>query len=286
MRTLLVGLLILALAAALAVLHRRRKRHFLAVPRGVHLDSLVVAWTATYDAIRRGQRVVLPEHIVLAALCDRRAAALIESAGASAAALRRELDRHLPPPSGAPVDAVEVLPSPAVVALAKHAKPRTGAWWRSASPIDLVVAAQSAGDGSFAATLLTRACADLDRASREPRSAPEQRGPAGGRVEVVFWNDDVTPMDAVQRLLVDCFGMDEVEAIHVTFTVHFTGSAAAGAYPPDAAAALAARATEVARERGMPVRITLGPAAEEMDFAWATEPAAAAEARGGAPRAP
>ncbi|WP_437686505.1 ATP-dependent Clp protease adaptor ClpS [Sorangium sp. So ce176] len=285
MRTLLVGLLILVLATGLAVRHRRRKRRSRALPRGARLDTTVVMHTAGADAIRRGQRVVLPEHVVLAALCDRRVAALAESAGANAASLRRELDQHLPGPSETPVDIDDIALSPAVAAIVDRARARTAAW-RAPSPIDLVVAAQSAGEGCFAAALLTRACRDLDRASLDPPRSPEHGGPAEERVEVVFWNDDVTTMEAVERLLVECFGKDEVEATHFMLTVHFAGSAAAGAYPPDAAAALVARATEVARERGMPIRITLGPAAEEMGFTWATEPAGAAAGHGGEPRAP
>ncbi|WP_437314428.1 ATP-dependent Clp protease adaptor ClpS [Sorangium sp. So ce385] len=285
MRTLLVGLLVLALATGLAILHHRRKRRSRALPRGARLDTTVVMHTAGADAMRRGQRVVLPEHVVLAALCDRRVAALVESAGAIAAFLRHELDQHLPAPSETPADSAAIALSPAAAAIVERARARA-AGWRAPSPIDLVVAAQSAGEGCFAAALLTRACRDLDQASREPPRFPKRSGPAGERVEVLLWNDDSTKMEAVQRLLVDCFGKDEVEATHFMLTVHFAGSAAAGAYPPDAAAALVARATEVARERGMPIRITLGPAAEEMGFTWATEPAVAEEARGGEPRAP
>ncbi|XXT16531.1 ATP-dependent Clp protease adaptor ClpS [Sorangium sp. So ce429] len=259
MRTLLVGLLLLALATGLAILHRRRKRRSRALPRGARLDTTVVMCTAGADAMRRGQRIVLPEHIVLAALCDRRVAALVDSAGTSAASLRRELDQHLPAPGDTPADSAGIALSPAATAIVERAKARAEGW--APSPIDLVVAAQSAREGCFAAALLTRACRDLDRANGEPPRSPERGGPAGERVEVVLWDDDVTKMEAVERLLVDCFGKDEVEATHFMLTVHFAGSAAAGAYPPDAAAALVARATEVARERGMPIRITLGPAA-------------------------
>ncbi|WP_437753089.1 ATP-dependent Clp protease adaptor ClpS [Sorangium sp. So ce1389] len=285
MRPLLVGLLLLALATGLAILHRRRKRRSRTLPRGARLDTTVVMCTAGYDATRRGQPVVLSEHIVLAALYDRQVAALVESAGASAASLRSELDQHLPASSETPADSAGIALSPAAAAIVERAEARTGGW-RPPSPIDLVVAAQSAAEGCFAAALLTRACRDLDRASREPPRTPERGDPTGERVEVVFWNDDVTKMEAVQRLLVDCFGKDGLEATHFMLTVHFAGSAAAGAYPPDAAAALVARATEVARDRGMPIRITLGPAAEEMGFTWATEPAGATEALGRAPSTP
>ncbi|WP_437992456.1 ATP-dependent Clp protease adaptor ClpS [Sorangium sp. So ce145] len=282
MRILLVGLWLLVLATVLAILYRRRKRRSRARPRG---DSAVVMLTAALEAIRREQPVLLPEHVVLAALCDRRVATVVASAGASAASLRRELDQQLPAPRQAPTDSAALELSPAVKAIVDRAWSRSASWG-GPSPLDLVVATQSAGEGCFAAALLTRACRDLDRANREPPRAPERSDPAGELVEVVFWNDDVTKMEAVQRLLVDCFGMDEVEATHFMLTVHFAGSAAAGPYRPDTAAALLARATQVARERGMPIRITLGPAAEEMGFTWATEPAGAEEARGGEPRAP
>ncbi|WP_437327560.1 ATP-dependent Clp protease adaptor ClpS [Sorangium sp. So ce381] len=282
MRILLVGLLLLVLATGLAILHRRRKRRSRARPRG---DSTVVMYTASFEAIRRGQRVLLPEHVVLAALCDRRVATLVASVGASAASLRRELTRHLAGPREAPTDLATLELSPAANAIADRAWSRSVSW-RGPSPIDLVVAAQAAGERCFAAALLTRACPDLDQASRKPPRAPERSNHAGELVEIVFWNDDVTRMEAVERLLVDCFGMDEVEATHFMLTVHLAGSAAAGPYPPDVAAGLLARATQVARERGMPIRITLGPAAEEMGFTWATEPARAEEARGGELRAP
>ncbi|WP_437827848.1 hypothetical protein [Sorangium sp. So ce1153] len=53
MRPLLVGLLILALATGLAILHRRRKRRSRALPLGARLDITVVMCTAGADAIRR-----------------------------------------------------------------------------------------------------------------------------------------------------------------------------------------------------------------------------------------
>jgi hypothetical protein len=121
MRILLVGLLLLVLAIGLAILHRRRKRRSRALPRG---DSTVVMHTAGFEAIRRGQRVLLPEHVVLAALCDCRVATLVASAGASAASLRRELAQHLPGPREAPTDSAALDLSPAVHAISRSVRRR------------------------------------------------------------------------------------------------------------------------------------------------------------------
>ena len=57
MRTLIVGLLILALVTGLAILHRRRKRRARALPRGARRSSSCVATS--------GVRVLLASAVVL-----------------------------------------------------------------------------------------------------------------------------------------------------------------------------------------------------------------------------
>ncbi len=92
---------------------------------------------------------------------------------------------------------------------------------------------------------------------------PMAAAPAGATAEqlqqkreslwmVVMLNDDYTPFDWVQDLLIRLFGRTSEEAMMVTQSVHRRGRGIAGVYPRAKAVRLAALAVRQAREAGHP----------------------------------
>lgn len=73
---------------------------------------------------------------------------------------------------------------------------------------------------------------------------------------VVFHNDDLTPMELVIEILEHLFKMPEQQAMDVTMEIHNTGSAIAGIYPFDIAEQKALESVSVARANGAPLVVT------------------------------
>jgi ATP-dependent Clp protease adaptor protein ClpS len=73
---------------------------------------------------------------------------------------------------------------------------------------------------------------------------------------VVFHNDDQTPMELVIEILVNLFKLPEQQAIDVTLEIHNSGSAIAGIYPFDIAEQKALESVAVARANGAPLMVT------------------------------
>lgn len=72
--------------------------------------------------------------------------------------------------------------------------------------------------------------------------------------DVVFFNDDVTPMEFVVALLVSMYGHERKRAEEIMLQVHLDGTSVAGTYPFDIAEAKVVETTMVAREAGFPLR--------------------------------
>lgn len=79
------------------------------------------------------------------------------------------------------------------------------------------------------------------------------------RYDVIFHNDDYTPMDFVITLLVEKFGKGIDEAKKVTLQVHSNGSAVAGTYFFEIAEQKCNESLAVARSQGHPLKITMEP---------------------------
>ena len=79
------------------------------------------------------------------------------------------------------------------------------------------------------------------------------------RYRVIFHNDDFTTMEFVTMVLKDHFHKTETEAAHIMITVHTVGSASAGIYPRDVAETKVAKVMKLARDRGMPLLLTVEP---------------------------
>lgn len=80
-----------------------------------------------------------------------------------------------------------------------------------------------------------------------------------GQYQVVFHNDDFTPMNFVIALLVNIFFKSEEDATALMLKVHNEGSAVVGIYSLDIAYTKATEATNIARNNGFPLKITVSP---------------------------
>lgn len=72
---------------------------------------------------------------------------------------------------------------------------------------------------------------------------------------VVFVNDNVTPMDLVIHLLVSVFRHELKTAEQLTLEVHNKGQAIVGTYSYEVAETLSLEATSIARANGSPLKI-------------------------------
>ena len=81
-----------------------------------------------------------------------------------------------------------------------------------------------------------------------------------GKYDVVFHNDDFTPMDFVTLLLRHIFFKSQPEAEILMLKVHHEGKAVVGTYTYDIALSKATDATNISRKNGFPLRISVNPA--------------------------
>ena len=73
--------------------------------------------------------------------------------------------------------------------------------------------------------------------------------------DVIFLNDDYTPMDFVIHILMSLFGHDELTAQNVTHRIHDNGQGVAGSYFLDIAEQKASEATLMSRQNEFPLQI-------------------------------
>jgi ATP-dependent Clp protease adaptor protein ClpS len=77
------------------------------------------------------------------------------------------------------------------------------------------------------------------------------------RWNVIFLNDDSTPMDFVISLLTEVFKHTEETARDITLQIHDQGSGVAGTYSFEIAEAKAVESTNLARGSGFPLQIKM-----------------------------
>ena len=77
------------------------------------------------------------------------------------------------------------------------------------------------------------------------------------RYNVVFINDDYTPMDFVIHLLIEIFNKSINQAKDITLTIHKEGRAIAGTYNFEIGEQKVQEATVVSRHNGHPLQIVL-----------------------------
>lgn len=81
-----------------------------------------------------------------------------------------------------------------------------------------------------------------------------------GKYNVIFHNDDFTTMEFVVLVLKEVFYKSEQESYSIMMDVDKRGKGLAGIYTYDLAVTKCDRATEMAREEGFPLKITVEPA--------------------------
>ena len=79
------------------------------------------------------------------------------------------------------------------------------------------------------------------------------------KYSVTIHNDDLTPMDFVVYVLTDIFFLSEEKANELMLQVHHSEKAVVGVYTYDVAVSKAKKATDIAREEGFPLRLTVEP---------------------------
>lgn len=80
------------------------------------------------------------------------------------------------------------------------------------------------------------------------------------RYNVIFHNDDFTPMDFVIQLLVEIFDHNLDSAHDITMKIHHEGAATAGTYSKEVAEQKSLEANTVSRHSGYQLKITYEPA--------------------------
>ena len=73
--------------------------------------------------------------------------------------------------------------------------------------------------------------------------------------DVIFLNDDYTPMDFVIHILMSLFGHDGLTAQNVTHRIHDNGQGVAGSYFLEIAEQKASEATLMSRQNEFPLQI-------------------------------
>ena len=79
------------------------------------------------------------------------------------------------------------------------------------------------------------------------------------RYQVIIHNDDFTSMEFVVMVLKEVFFLSEENAQALMLKVHHSSKAVVGVYTYDIAVSKAHKATNMAREQGYPLRLTVEP---------------------------
>lgn len=79
------------------------------------------------------------------------------------------------------------------------------------------------------------------------------------RYKVIIYNDDFTTMDFVVMVLCNVFFKSRSEAEQLMLLVHKAGKATVGIYTYDIAVSKVAKARNMAKEQGFPLRLIYQP---------------------------
>jgi|TARA_B110000495_G_C22987624_1_gene581214 ATP-dependent Clp protease adaptor protein ClpS len=77
------------------------------------------------------------------------------------------------------------------------------------------------------------------------------------RYNVIFLNDNATPMEWVVDLLINIFKHTHSSAEHITMEIHTNGSAVVGTYSYEIAEQKTIEATKSSHENGFPLQIKM-----------------------------
>ena len=76
---------------------------------------------------------------------------------------------------------------------------------------------------------------------------------------VVMFNDDFTTKEFVVYILVEIFHKALAEATELMWRIHHQGKGIAGVFPRDIAETKVAAVSELSREQGFPLKVTIEP---------------------------
>ena len=96
-----------------------------------------------------------------------------------------------------------------------------------------------------------------EQSSTRERSRTNLKEPR--RYKVTIYNDDFTTMEFVVMILTQVFFKSESEAEALMLKVHHSDKTVVGIYSYDVATSKARKATNMAREQGYPLRLTVEP---------------------------
>ena len=96
-----------------------------------------------------------------------------------------------------------------------------------------------------------------EQSSTRERSRTNLKEPR--RYKVTIYNDDFTTMEFVVMILTQVFFKSESEAEALMLKVHHSDKAVVGIYSYDVATSKARKATNMAREEGFALRLTVEP---------------------------
>jgi len=94
-----------------------------------------------------------------------------------------------------------------------------------------------------------------EKQSQQVQTDVEIKEPS--RYNVLFINDDYTPIDFVQSLLVDIFYHKVDEASELSKLIHEKGKAIVGTYTYEVAEQKSIESTTMARSAGHPLQVTI-----------------------------
>lgn len=80
-----------------------------------------------------------------------------------------------------------------------------------------------------------------------------------GMYKVVFYNDNVTPMDFVVQVLVELFRHNQERASSIMQQIHNNGSGVAGVFTYEIAEQKGVETSVLARENGYPLQVKIDP---------------------------
>ena len=81
-----------------------------------------------------------------------------------------------------------------------------------------------------------------------------------GMYKVIFFNDNVTPMDFVVRVLIELYKHNAERANSIMQQIHNNGSGVAGIYTYEIAEQKGVETSVLARESGYPLQVKIDPA--------------------------
>lgn len=259
-----VGFLIAAMTFVVSVAFSARLVY--ALRAKLSPEYFAVHTSAMVSAKQRGQSLLAPEDLLLAALYDPGIATAFEVSRLPVALVRERLLPSLPAPKATALEG-EVKLSRAVIGIVRRAHRRARRAGRREITLVDVLAGMMETKGGVVAAILAEAELDIDAMERAPvraeipaaaRAKSEYRsGVREPPVQVRVLNDDKSTMEGVLTVLQEVFAMGEDEARHVMLLTHRAGSAIVGSYSPADAHERIGRATQRARELGMPLRFTI-----------------------------